>query len=89
MTRTMAAVIVGPTIRPSVSVFASEFARSGATESWLATYTLKAHRLRVVEAERGYLDVKRSDAKESGGHVYVVPETGLPLQPEFRRDRQS
>ncbi len=51
MKRTMAAVIVGPTIEPPVSVFASAHERCGttATENWLTTNAVKAGM-----AEQGY-----------------------------------
>src|SRR5664279_431816 len=66
MKRTMAAVIVGPSIEPSASVFASERARYGtaAKGNWRATEAVKANMaeqgydLCPVKAERGCFEVK-------------------------------
>ena len=96
MKRTMAAVIVGPTIRSPISVFASEHGRCGTTaeEDWLTTEVLEArmaelgHEVRATRVERGCFEVGSSDENDVpvGG---VNPQTRVSLQSEFCCDERS
>jgi len=90
MKRTMAAVIVGPSIEPSASVFASERARYGtaAKGNWRATEAVKANMaeqgydLCPVKAERGCFEVKARDQNGARLELDVTPEAGVPIQSE-------
>lgn len=82
MKRTMAAVIVGPTIQSPDSVFASEHEGCGtsAKKNWLMTEAIKAKR-----AEQGF-EIKAVDRNAARRELNVNPQTGMPLKPESRRE---
>ena len=77
MKRTMAAVIVGPTIGSSVSVFASERKRCGtaANANW-----------QTIKAESECFDMWTVDKTGARFEHDVNPETGMP---EARREGRS
>lgn len=91
MKRTMATVIVGPTIGSSASVFAPERGRRGtaATANWRtmeaanASMAEQGYEISAIKAERGCFGMK---AVDNGARLEACfnPETGMPLKPEAR-----
>jgi Peptidase propeptide and YPEB domain len=96
MKRTMATVIVGPTIGSSASVFAPERGRCGtaAKANWRTMEAVKARtaepgcEVSAIKAERGCFGMKAVDngvRLEPGVNL----KAGISLKPEARREGRS
>jgi len=89
----MDAVIVGPMIEPSVSVFAFEPEGCGTTvkENWLTSRAVMADMaehgpgVRAIKPERGCFEAQTGDG--NGADLYVNP--GTALKPEARCEDRS